>query len=644
MAVENIQSTLDEAMKIEDMDSETAALVSKCISCIDTDKDGRIDHSEVVNFAISLTKQVSALKKQNFNLKFWGKIIVAVALLLVLSTFATSTAAVFVAKDMKVKQNTLMTNGNEPVKMSVNEIEATIGALAFLPEAARKHVNSVAFKGEDSEGAVEYEKQVASIVVHSKKSVIVTTTEGDTLAWDVNENKDSIRITLASNAGESWLLNSGCEKCTILNVMKNEEVSDALDEYHGVIGKVLHERGRVLHELYCATGATAHTHPHTSSFTCMLPLDYKPYFLQAKTELVARIQAQVTQELTTEWNARQYNAKMPFPDLPKFDEVFDMKKEVTDKLFNRVDELVAASTAAAVDIGEMLERNLASVGGQFAININCSKDEETDVNDSSTFTKREWKMEATITGTLPSATKVLDATSVGTAVVLFDPPFPQLDLVNAPRLTVDYELTLPVAIDLLAKTVTLKTTIAKINAKLDTTMSQDFNWDSVLPGSGWTGTETISGGFVVSVLLTFAMNARSGTIQPNNSVAFQGSGGSFTASGGYLANLVLPMLSSGRGGDKSITFRAADANMFDANPQPCVTYDITSSCVNYQCGLYPNQSWGYWGCKTCGGVFPIGCSDDMCEYPLTLNGAFGTAMGMFEATGNPCPISLTIPS
>jgi len=638
MAVENIQSTLDEAMKIEDMDSETAALVSKCISCIDTDKDGRIDHSELVNFAISLTKQVSALKKQNFNLKFWGKIIVAVALLLVLSTFATSTAAVFVAKDMKVKNNALMTNGNEAVKTSVNEIEATIGALAFLPEAARKHVNSVAFKGEDSEGAVEYEKQVASIVVHSKKSVIVTTTEGDTLAWDVNENKDSIRITLASNAGESWLLNSGCEKCTILNVMKNEEVSDALDEYHGVIGKVLHERGRVLHELYCAGDATVHT--HTSSFTCMLPLDYKPYFLQAKTELVARIQAQVTQELTREWNARGYDAKMPFPDLPKFDEVFDMEKEVTDKLFNRVDELVAASTDAAVDIGAMLRRNLESVGGQFAINIICSTDEQTDVNDSNTFTKREWKMEATIIGTLPSATKVLNATDVGTAVVLFPSPFPQLDLVDAPRLTVDYELTLPVAIDLLAQTVTLKTTIAKINAKLDTTMSKDFNWDSILPLG--VGVETISGGFVVSVLLTFAMNARSGTIQPNNSVAFQGSGGSFTASGGYLANLVLPFLSSGRGGDKSITFRAADANMFDATPQPCVTYDITSSCVNYACGLFPNPGWYTKGCETCGGTF--GCSDDMCEYPLTLNTAFGTTMGMFEATDSACPISLTIPN
>jgi len=641
MAVVNIQSTLDEAMKTQNMDSETAALVSKCISCIDSDKDGRIDHFELVNFAISLTKQVSGLKKQNFNLKFWGKIIAAVALLLVLSTFASSTAAVFVAKDMKVNQNTLMTNGNEPVKTSVNEIEATIGALAFLPAAARKHVNSVAFKGEDSEGAVDYEKQVASIVVHSKKSVIVTTTEGDTLTWNVDDNKDSIRITLAGNGEESWLLNSGCEKCTILNVMKNEEVSDALDEYHGVIGKVLHERGRVLHELYCAGDATVHT--HTSSFTCMLPLDYKPYFLQAKTELIARIQAQVTQELTREWNARGYDNKMPFPNLPKFDEVFDIEREVTNKLFDGVDAFLAASTDAAVDIGQMLYNNLQKVGGEFAINIICSTDEQTDPDDSNTFTKREWKMDTTIIGTLPSATKVLNATGVGTAVVLFPPPFPELDLVNAPRLTVDCELTLPVAIDLLAKTVTLKTTIAKINAKLDTTMSQDFSLDFI-PGFGSTDTETIRGGFVVSVLLTFAMNARSGTIQTDNSVAFLGSGGSFTASGGYLANLVLPMLSSGRGGDKSITFRAVDANIFDTNPKPCVTYDIKSSCVptNYPCGLYPYSSYWSYGCKTCGGT--LGCTDDMCEYPVTLNSAFGYYMEMLEAADGVCPISLTLPS
>ena len=116
--------------------------------------------------------QASTTKKNNFNLKFWGMIIVAAALLLL----GSSIAAVFMAKDMQV-DNGLVTTGHQVVKMSVNEVEATtpVDALAFLPaEDARKQVKSVAFQGEDtSESAVGYEKQVASTVIHPPiKSVI----------------------------------------------------------------------------------------------------------------------------------------------------------------------------------------------------------------------------------------------------------------------------------------------------------------------------------------------------------------------------------------------------------------------------------------------------------------------------------------
>lgn len=152
----------------------------------------------------------------------------------------------FLAKDTHIDDGALVTRNNQAVSTTTNELEATVGALAFLPDEARKHVKSITFRGDGSDGEeVVYEKLVGSIVVHPKKSVILTTTEGDSLKWSLADNKTLVKITLAN--GDSWMLDSGCEKCTILNLKENDEIVDALDEYHVTIGAVLHERGRVLH-------------------------------------------------------------------------------------------------------------------------------------------------------------------------------------------------------------------------------------------------------------------------------------------------------------------------------------------------------------------------------------------------------------
>jgi hypothetical protein len=136
MSVKGIQATLDEALKDQELDPDTAALVSSCIAEIDSDKNGRIDRWELVQFSINLIKQVQKLEKKNYNLKFWGKIILAAALLLLLSTFASSTAAVFVAKDMRIENDALVTTGHQAVKTVTNEVETTVGALSFLPVEA----------------------------------------------------------------------------------------------------------------------------------------------------------------------------------------------------------------------------------------------------------------------------------------------------------------------------------------------------------------------------------------------------------------------------------------------------------------------------------------------------------------------------
>lgn len=245
IGVLSLETILERSMKDRDMDSETKDLVSGCIKSIDSDHDGRVDHFELANFAINLVEQVQKLEKKNFSLKLWFQIAVMVCVFLVLSTFASSTAAVFMAKDMHVDNGALVTKDNQAIKTTTNEAEATVGALAFLPDDARKHVKSITFRGDGSGDEVVYEKLVGSIVVHPKKSVVITTTEGDTLKWSLTDNKDEIKITLAG--GESWMMLSGCEKCTILNFRVDEGVTDALDEYHETIGTVLHENGRVLH-------------------------------------------------------------------------------------------------------------------------------------------------------------------------------------------------------------------------------------------------------------------------------------------------------------------------------------------------------------------------------------------------------------
>lgn len=278
------------------------------------------------------------------------------------------------AKDMHIDDGALVTKDNLAVTTTTNEVEATVGALAFLPDEARKHVKSITFRGDGSDGEeVVYEKLVGSIVVHPKKSVVLTTTEGDTLNWSLADNKTFVKITLVS--GDSWMMDSGCEKCTILNLKENDEVIDAFDEYHETIGTVLHERGRVLHNI-CGT----QEHIHTSDLTtCQLPHSFKPYFQSAKGAIESRVQAQVNQLLADNQDLDVPLKKLldQFPDatstLPTYNEIFNMKEKLLDEMFDGIDAAIDAAAGEAVDIGTKIYQNLQGYlgDGKFSLNIDC---------------------------------------------------------------------------------------------------------------------------------------------------------------------------------------------------------------------------------------------------------------------------------
>lgn len=613
-----IDSALTKALKREDLEPETEALVKSCINDLDSDRNGRVDRDELVGFAISLTKQVQKLRKKNYSLMFWGKIVLASAVLLMISTFAASTAAVFMAKDMQIENDALVTTKNQSVKTITNEVEATVGALAFLPAEVRQHVKSISFKGGDN--VVAYDKQVASIVIHPKKSAILTTTEGDTLAWSIEDNKNSIKITLAD--GESWLMSSGCEKCTIINIKENNEVLDALDEYHEAIKMVLHEHGRVLHEIGCV-----HIHAAPTIATCMLPTAYKGYFDIAVREIGIRVQNEITALL--DGTAVAQNAlglvQTYLPDL-SIDKIFNFA-DMINPLFNDMTQFLEDAETDMIDIATSLNSNLESVGGTVAIVMNCRTDIIPDPENPEVTLGTEWVMDLKVTGEAPSISQTLLAAGVGSKIGILEDPFPEVDLEYAPTLTVGYELNLPVKLSLHTQTITLMPTTGKLFTKVEQVLSTSVNKSEFV--SGWSGAYDLNGGFVMESLLTFELKARSGTVTLSGNtptVTLTGATNHLpTLTGKYLAGLNLPVVLLGEE-ERIIPLRAIKSNMFDT-AMPCVTFDTETPCEGYE------RSYWDW-------------NKDMCFWKSTFSSAMINTFSFIPAASatGACVTDLVLPS
>jgi hypothetical protein len=234
-------------------------------------------------------------------------------------------------------------------------------------------------------------------------------------------------------------------------------------------------------------------------------------------------------------------------------------------------------------------------------------------------------MDLVVTGTLPSVSKTLLATGVKPEVAFLPDPFPKLKIQSFPSLTVNFELKLPVTVELVSQQITLQTATAKVFTKIHAAVSKEFplsDLSSILPSE----TVNFQGGFVMETLFTFMMNRRQFTMLPDGTLEDSKArlpgvqSPTVTASGGYLATLDLPVFG------KSIPMRATDPNMFDGVVVPCFTYDLVE-CAGYSC----TPGWYNY------------CLSDMCDWQGTLSSVF-QSVNMLAASAGVCPTTLVVPA
>lgn len=125
---------------------------------------------------------------------------------------------------------TLRTKGNEVVDTGITETAVTAAALAWMPNDVVSHLDTITFAGKD--GGV-YNRKISGSFIDPKKEMVITTVEGDTLAWNI-EDKTNVLVTLED--GTSWTKHVACEQCTMTNVVTSDAIERGLAEFHDVVG------------------------------------------------------------------------------------------------------------------------------------------------------------------------------------------------------------------------------------------------------------------------------------------------------------------------------------------------------------------------------------------------------------------------
>lgn len=130
------------------------------------------------------------------------------------------------SKDTVIEGRTLLTKGLEPVGVNENEIQISLGSLAYMPKEVPAKVSRITL--EDEEGRLYY-RTTKSIDVTPKKSFLLQTMEGDTVAWDLGAAL-YIKIALADGV-TSWETSSRCVTCTATSVVADEAINQALKDF-----------------------------------------------------------------------------------------------------------------------------------------------------------------------------------------------------------------------------------------------------------------------------------------------------------------------------------------------------------------------------------------------------------------------------
>jgi len=219
----------------------------------DEDGDGIITVHELMKSAAEkaeIKKDSKVLKDQNNLFKKAGIISFIVAVFLAALLIGVTAFVIYNSKDTYVEGHVATNKNMEPLSMNVNKATMSIGSLAFMPSDVAAQIRDVTIRGNQGE---DIHLQRKSLIVKARERVILTTTDGGEISWDVARDGGRNVLIKFPNDGDrdggEWTRPAGCESCTAVSITDSDEVRAALGEFNEVVG--LPEDGRRLDNHEC---------------------------------------------------------------------------------------------------------------------------------------------------------------------------------------------------------------------------------------------------------------------------------------------------------------------------------------------------------------------------------------------------------
>jgi len=216
------------------------SIIKKKIEGFDENRDGLIDIDELVHAAQSQARL-------EMEKKLFRNALVAIGIMLIVMIFVVSGMFYVIiqdAKDTRIQDTSLLTKGNDPVAININKVKITLASLAYMPEEIPAKITNLKLRGEDD---TVYYRMTKSVNILSKNEVFLETTNGDTISWDLDiDGGRDIYVRLAD--GTEWSRPASCEECTATSVIMNDDILQALNDFHEAIGLYKGPDGRRLEE------------------------------------------------------------------------------------------------------------------------------------------------------------------------------------------------------------------------------------------------------------------------------------------------------------------------------------------------------------------------------------------------------------
>ncbi len=219
----SIRFTQEGVVREIDLEEVPEVIRDTLANLFDKDGDGKISPRELNEVATA-----HGSMKQQLTLFRRGIVALGVMnLLWFVAMCGVTFAIVSGAKETEVHGRSLYSKGNEPLAMNVNTIKAPLGSYAFMSEDKATSIGDIIIKGND--GEKHYRKMKSADIIPGK-AITLETLNGDKIVWDqrVEGGKD-ILITLAD--GTAMARPAACLECTASNVVEDDEVTNALEDF-----------------------------------------------------------------------------------------------------------------------------------------------------------------------------------------------------------------------------------------------------------------------------------------------------------------------------------------------------------------------------------------------------------------------------